>query len=110
MGGAIWPAEVMLISSRQPETNSSSASSTANEAPTRSDYHEIGRRSAFMLDGWRDLAGRGHADQQPAAGNEQLFGEQHRERGADQIGLPRNRAAVRLYARWVARSGRPRSC
>jgi len=39
--------------------------------------------------GWRaqihDLAGRGDAEQKLAAGGEQLFGDEHGERGADGI-------------------------
>src|ERR1700726_1902134 len=40
------------------------------------DQDEIGRRP--LLD---DLPGRGHADQQPAAGGKQLLGQQHRKGG-----------------------------
>ena len=42
------------------------------------DHDEIGRRA--LRD---DLAGRGHADQKAAAGNEELLGEQHGKGGAD---------------------------
>ena len=42
------------------------------------DQDEIGRRP--LRD---DLPGRGHADEKAAAGDEQLLGQQHGERGAD---------------------------
>ena len=42
------------------------------------DQHEIGRRGLL-----HDLSRRGHADQKPAARNEQLFCDEHRERSAD---------------------------
>ena len=42
------------------------------------DQHEIGTFAAGV-----DLPRRGHADQKAATGDEQLFGEQDRKRGAD---------------------------
>ena len=43
------------------------------------DQHEVGRRGAHR----RQLAGRGHAQQQLAAAGEELLGDQHREGRAD---------------------------